>query len=50
MKCPKCGARMWQHPNNKYLISCSECNTEMRNPRFVEQTSFEKGKLTLWKV
>ncbi len=50
MICPKCKyPRMWQHPNNKYMISCPECNTEMRNPKYKEQTSFETDGLTKWK-
>ncbi len=50
MKCPKCNyPRMWQHPNNKYKISCPECNTSMRNPKYKNQTSIEDGELIKWK-
>lgn len=39
---------MWQHPHNKYMLSCPECNTEMRNPKHKNQTSFEDGDLIKW--
>ncbi|KKM07559.1 hypothetical protein LCGC14_1732720 [marine sediment metagenome] len=49
MKCPKCGyKKMWQFPHNKLMISCPECNTQMRNPKYKEQTSFEEGGLVKW--
>ena len=48
MKCPKCDYQMWQQPNNKYILSCPECNTEMRNPKHKKQTSFEEGNLVRW--
>ncbi len=50
MKCPKCGyKRMWQWARNKYMLSCPECSTEMRNPKWKSQTSFEVDGLTHWK-
>jgi len=50
VRCPGCDyRRMWQDPYNKYLLSCPECNTTMRNPKWVNQTSFEDGELVQWK-
>ena len=48
MKCPKCGERMIQFPHNKLMINCPICETVMRNPRHLEQTSIEDGKVTKW--
>ena len=50
MKCPKCDyPRMWQWARDKLMLSCPECNTEMRNPKYKEQTSFEGNSLVKWK-
>jgi len=48
MKCHKCGGKMYQFPNNKLMISCFECETTMRNPKYLEQTTIEDGKVTKW--
>lgn len=37
-KCPHCNAKLWQHPNNKYLLSCPDgCEGEYRNPKYKKQ-------------
>ncbi len=39
---------MIQFPHNKLMINCPICETVMRNPRHLEQTSLEDGKVTKW--
>lgn len=40
--CGLCLARLWQHPNNKYLLSCPRDNGKghtlnIRNPKYNSQ-------------
>lgn len=48
MKCPRCKQRMIQFPHNKLMINCPICETIMRNPKHLEQTSIQNGEIIKW--
>lgn len=47
--CRLCMAQLWQHPNNKYLMSCPNDDgkghtLDVRNPKYKEQKVLEISK------